>query len=463
MLPALLVRFRPTGPWRFGPDSGARNRVDPVCHSDTFFSAVTSAISQLDSIEPWLEATVGTAAVRLSSLFPWQGDMLFVPAPKGLWPPPASSRVRWGGARFIPSRVLELMLAGKTIEEDRWLVDGPSACLAPSGGRFRGTGPFREGLRTGAAVDRWNGGAEPYRTACLEFAEDAGMWGLAVFRDETARASWSGPLRAAFRLLADHGIGGERSLGWGRSAEPQFREGLLSELLFRHPVEHAEPPNARWLLSLYRPAPGDAVDWSLGSYSVVTRTGRTWSPARSGDLKRSVRMVSEGSVLVSSMELSGSACDVAPPGFPHPVWAAGFAVSLPVIWKKPVPASLPPLETAPAPVPAPPEPAAEPAPSVVEQPEEAQPETPMESAPEAQQPAVEPDRSAGELALQAAPEECPAPPEALEAQFEPPPAEAESAEPVEPAGEPSGEPQEPSSETPSGDSEEPGKTPEVAP
>lgn len=320
-------------------------------------------MAQLDSIERWLETTVSRASVRLSSLFPWQGDTFFVPAPKGLWPPPASSRVRWGGAQFIPSRVLELLLAGKTIEEDRWLVDGPSGCLVPSGGRFRGTGPFREGLRSGAAVDRWNGGVEPYRTACLEFAEDAGLWGLAVFADDAARESWDRPLRAAFRLLADSGIGGERCLGWGRSAEPHFREGKLSELLFRHPVEHAEAPNARWLLSLYRPASGDLVDWSQGSYSLVTRTGRTWSPARSGDLKRSVRMVSEGSVLVSPVELTGSACDVAPPGFPHPVWAVGFAVCLPVTWKKPIPASLPPLEPQATAAPPP----AEPAPDAVQQ------------------------------------------------------------------------------------------------
>ena len=41
-------------------------------------------------------------------------------------------------------------------------------------------------------------------------------------------------------------------------------------------------------------------------------------------------MVSEGSVIYTSSPLSGSALDVAPDGFPHPVFRAGFAVAIPL-------------------------------------------------------------------------------------------------------------------------------------
>jgi hypothetical protein len=61
MLPAAntnyAVRFHPVGPWRFGPDSGARDRVDLIYHSDALFSAVCSAMTQLGFAEEWLEAT----------------------------------------------------------------------------------------------------------------------------------------------------------------------------------------------------------------------------------------------------------------------------------------------------------------------------------------------------------------------------------------------------------------------
>ena len=47
MNPGLVVKLRPAGPWRIGPDSGARNRVDVIYHSDSLYSAVTSAMSRL--------------------------------------------------------------------------------------------------------------------------------------------------------------------------------------------------------------------------------------------------------------------------------------------------------------------------------------------------------------------------------------------------------------------------------
>ena len=41
-------------------------------------------------------------------------------------------------------------------------------------------------------------------------------------------------------------------------------------------------------------------------------------------------MVAEGSVLYAASEPRGAAADVAPDGFAHPVFRAGFAVSIPL-------------------------------------------------------------------------------------------------------------------------------------
>jgi len=43
-------------------------------------------------------------------------------------------------------------------------------------------------------------------------------------------------------------------------------------------------------------------------------------------------MIEEGSVLMASAapKLRGRAVDVAPEGFPHPAWRAGFALAVPV-------------------------------------------------------------------------------------------------------------------------------------
>ena len=76
---SFAVRFRPMGPWRFGPDSGARDRVDLIYHSDALYSAVCSAMSQLGLADAWFEATATapSPAVRFSSLFPFVGDTMF--------------------------------------------------------------------------------------------------------------------------------------------------------------------------------------------------------------------------------------------------------------------------------------------------------------------------------------------------------------------------------------------------
>lgn len=358
MNPASVVKLRPVGPWRSGPDSGARNRVDPVYHSDSLFSAVTAAMARLGTLEEWLDATARNAqapAVCFSSCFPFLDEVDFIIPPRTLWPPApaaASPRLRWKSARFIPLKLVAALLGGRMPDENDWSVDGVSQCLLPAGR----PGPFRTSVRTGAAVDRMSGALERHSAACLEFRAGSGLWTTVSFADAAAHERWSGPVRAAFRLLADSGFGGERSRGWGHCEQPEFVDGGLPDLILSAgagtrgrggaaaeepappPTEGAEAPEihppapemAHWLLSLFTPAPADSVDWQRGNYTVSERGGRIESPVRSGELKKQLRMVSEGSVLVGGETLRGAAPDVAPEGFPHPVYRAGFALSIPV-------------------------------------------------------------------------------------------------------------------------------------
>lgn len=344
--PGLVVKLRPTSPWRVGPDSGARDAVDLLYHSDSLYSAVTGAMRLLGHLEEWLDATARRpegAAVRFSSLFPFQNEVGFVVPPRSVWPPPASTKVRWKGARFVPLGLIGPLLSGHALEEDRWDVDGASQCLVP-GGRL---GPLRLGIRSGAAVDRLAGNIEPYEVACIEFLPCAGLWAVIAFSGDEQKEKWDGPIRAALRLLADSGFGGERGRGWGRAETPEFIEGTLPQMILSEPPAVAsdaepavpaeapapEPASAYWLLSLFSPAADDSVDWNRGSYSVVARGGRVESPLRSGDLKKLLNMISEGSVLLAGHPMQGAAPDVAPDGFAHPVYRAGFALAIPIPWQ----------------------------------------------------------------------------------------------------------------------------------
>jgi CRISPR type III-A-associated RAMP protein Csm4 len=246
MNPGLVVKLRPVGPWRIGPDSGARNRVDFIYHSDSLYSAVASAMVQFGSLDEWLSATARAAspAVCFSSCFPFQDETVFVVPPRTIWPPatPAllAARVRWKSARFVPLGMVQAMLAGRALKEHQWSVDGASQCLVPAGH----AGPFRTDMRWNAAVDRLTGASERHSTACLEFRAGAGLWTVVSFADDAARDRWLDPVKAAFRLLADTGLGGERSRGWGRSEAPEFIEGRLPDMILPPVSASAEPEAA---------------------------------------------------------------------------------------------------------------------------------------------------------------------------------------------------------------------------
>lgn len=335
MNPGFIAQLHPAGPWRFGPASGARDRVDRVYHSDSLFSAITSAMERLGRFDDWLAATAlkgPEAEVRFSSGFPWQRSTLFVPPPRSVWPPPPSAKIRWEGVHFVPLQVVLSLLSEKPLNEDQWTVDGASECLTPPD--RPSSGPFRVGLRAAAAVDRLTGVTEPHATACLEFSPDAGLWFGVAFANENARDRWADAVKAAIRVLADSGLGGERSRGWGRAEQVEFADGDFPALLSPVLAEADDAPGDKlwWLLSLFSPSDRDAVDWRRGSYSLITRGGRVESAAGWGAEKELSRMVAEGSVLFAQNPPSGAARDVRPPGFSHPVFRSGIAlaVSLPV-------------------------------------------------------------------------------------------------------------------------------------
>jgi CRISPR type III-A-associated RAMP protein Csm4 len=331
MNPGLVVKLRPTGPWRIGPDSGARNQVDFIYHSDSLYAAVTGALARFGSLEEWLDATArnGAPAVCFGSCFPFIEEIGYVVPPRTLWPPAApallAARVRWKSARFVPLGIVPALLAGQALDENEWAIDGPSGCLVPTGR----AGPFRTGIRWNAAVDRLAGSTERHSTACLEFRPGAGLWTVVSFADEAARDRWQEPVKAAFRWLADSGFGGERSRGWGRSDAPEFTEGQLPGMILEDGGA-GSGSGGQWLLSLFTPSAVDAVDWARGNYSILDRGGRVESPAGSGELKKYIQMVAEGSVLYSGSALRGSAPNVAPDGFAHAVFRAGFALSIPL-------------------------------------------------------------------------------------------------------------------------------------
>jgi len=311
------VRLRPTTPWRVGHGGGDRERVDIVYHSDALFSAITHAMKTLGWLDEWLAATAQRSTepvVRFSSLYPFIGRTRLIAPPKTWWPPANPGRLYTDAAKLIP---LEVIRNG-VMDESRWMVDGETGCMFHTGSGA----PVKIEVRTAAAVDRLTGVADPHRIACLEFAPNAGYWGVFAVSD----SGWESRVKSAFRLLADSGFGGERSRGWGRAATPEFSD--ASSLLPSGAGDEGPGNEGQWwLLSIYSPGASDTIDWTRGEYTATGRGG--WTDSKSGVApKKSVRMLEEGSVLFAPL-LKGRAVDVAPEGFPHPVYRAGYALAIP--------------------------------------------------------------------------------------------------------------------------------------
>lgn len=361
MQQALLVRLRPLGPWRYGPSDGALDSVDALFRSDRLFSAVTLAMRQLGMLDSWLDATARAEkpAVSFTSLFPFQGDTLFVTPPAHLWPPPSTmvtspspgflTKIRWRAAHFVPMSLMDSLLTGQPVLADQWIPDPESGCLLrrdrPS------SSPFRTVARAFAPVDRLRlTASDAHVSACVEFESGSGLWTVARLNDDAAEEAWREPLKAAFRLLGDTGFGGGRSKGWGQVQPPEFENGTWPGLILpkvgraaKNDVHQEQTSRSYWLMSLYSPAAQDTVNWSGGQYELTIRNGRV--DGASGALKKSVRMVTEGCILDAASEPIGTAVDVAPEGFAHSVYRSGIALALLIPPPKPVSEDRRPIET----------------------------------------------------------------------------------------------------------------------
>jgi CRISPR type III-A-associated RAMP protein Csm4 len=350
---ALLIRLRPSGPWRYGPGEGGLDRLDALFRSDRLYSAVTLAMRQLGWLEEWLAATAQTSPslVAFSSLFPFQGDSLYAIPPATLWPPPAAlvttpspvflSKIRWKTARFVPLSVIDSLATGQQILADQWLPDPDSACLLrrdrPS------TSPFRPVSRSVAGVDRVSGASFRAETAaCVQFASGAGLWSVARFTNDEAESAWSNRIEAAFRLLGDTGLGGRRANGYGQMEAPGFQRGAWPDVILPKLARVSRQGNASstqngapqyWFLSLYSPSLDDSVEWSEGDYQLTIRGGYVENSTASRARKKAARLITEGSVVAAASEPRGAAVDVAPEGFAHAVYRSGIALvlKLPVV------------------------------------------------------------------------------------------------------------------------------------
>jgi CRISPR-associated protein Csm4 len=284
----------------FGSLGVGLESIEETLHSDSLYSALCHAwvarygaddladlIARFQSVPPFL----------LSSAFPYLRETFFLPKP--MTHPPGfadeNTRQEYGkilkDVAYFPRNLFVDWIHGAAFATEQ-LAEVPSLLAQV----------FYRELIPRVALGRENAVSEIFHVGVIRFTPEAGLYILLHLGDETMLAK----LLAAFELLGELGVGGERTYGLGRfTAEFTPADEVWQALV--------ETDGPRYLtLSLSCPSAEDLrrLDERC-AYGLIERKGWIHSSYTYRQLKRkSVAMFSEGSVFTHAM--TGQVLDVTP-------------------------------------------------------------------------------------------------------------------------------------------------------
>lgn len=312
--------------------------------SDTLFSALCHCFLLLyGEVEDLLQGFIsGDAPFLISSAFPWWDGDFYFPLPKNQLAfgekLAESSEKDLKQVRYVNQVLLIRLLSGENLSE---LVDEIKSnftlkCL-PDLGRYESKNKNLaekdlptlsvdyEGVawRTEdvprVALNRFNNhpGENFFHFGQVAYADRAGLFVLVMIK----KKEWLEKIKALFRLLADEGIGGDRSCGKGLFRQPEFLEVEFPEI---------ESVEAEYALSCYFPRENEITGLDESYYELEERKGYIFSPLNRSFRRRSLRVFTEGSVFKGGISRVGRLVDTKPEVFDkHPVYRYGYLFSIP--------------------------------------------------------------------------------------------------------------------------------------
>ena len=318
-----LITIRPRSGMHLGEREGWLEGTGILPLSDTLFSAFCNGYRLLygdEELTGLLQAFLdGATPFRMSSAFPeWKG-LYFFPVPLNqIVAEKDIKKVRW-----VEKDGWERLLRGETIDE---VIKTSSVQYIPKSGtteEVKGvnspTEPWMVSEAPRVGLDRTNNhpGERYFHFGQVHFCKNASFFFLV---DVASGDVWK-RVEAVWRLLADEGIGGDRSVGKGLYFSPSF------DKLSLNVPDHAEN---QALLSLFYPNPSETGIVGDGYYEFMERKGYLYSPAAQGLRRNAVRLFKTGSVFPSERPLAGRLIDVTPEIFSrHRVYRYGIALSVP--------------------------------------------------------------------------------------------------------------------------------------
>ena len=177
--------------------------------------------------------------------------------------------------------------------------------------------------RPRVAVGRAASNSQIYHTGQTVFQDGCGLWfAVRWLKPDDALAQL---LADTFADLADAGLGGKRSVGFGHC-----------RIKPHGTLELPDAKGAHWVsLSRYLPRDDEMSALRDGvAYAVESVGGWVQSPVKKSERRRAVRMIAEGAVLGRVPHaVPGKIVDVRPnydgkPQLEHPVWRSGLALAV---------------------------------------------------------------------------------------------------------------------------------------
>lgn len=324
-----LYRLAFRGPVHFGAAGIGMEESGSRLRSDSLTSALINAFAVLGEADAAIAALQAERPTYvLSSLFPYRAlesaDPIYA-LPRPLTPPPAPDMLA--------------LARGKELKKVAWLTPAQAASWL--------TGPeltddeldhlvehasllvkdwWKDDLRPRVALDRESQSSSIWLCGTVTFQQGAGLYGLLQLNDE----AWKARLEAAFRMLGEMGLGGERTYGMGL-----FRfQGLEAPGPEWDPLLKA-PTSRRMLLSAYHPTAAERATlplpweaWDFFESRGYITTGRMATTLK----RKRARFLAEGSV--ATQPVRGDLADVTPEaapafGIPHNIYRSGLAFMVP--------------------------------------------------------------------------------------------------------------------------------------
>jgi len=315
----LAIKLHLKSPLRIGePGVGVEKVLSFTIHSDTLWASIIWSLNRLGKdpspLIPPGNDEQWSPPFRLSSAFPFLEGVLFFPKPMGPFPSvadydlPPSKWKELKKATFIPQQSFEKWINGLRLDEN----DIQELLLAWENLKEKVTDHLEPHVRVGHAAFA----SQVYYIGFTTYLENAGLYFLAETEKEE---TFHELLYPALSLLAEEGLGGERTRGFG------LFKWEKEEISLNIPSN----PDGWLLLSVLIPEEKILSELKRAFYRLHYQRG--WSMSSTGEqaLRKPIWMFSEGSIFPVKPE--GRVVDVTPLGWQasHKVFRHGIAFGIP--------------------------------------------------------------------------------------------------------------------------------------